>query len=99
METMIRAKRYNCTTSGTVIEAEVDAKARRAIDACFHLTPATDVDLDNLIGIGTTETDNKPDRPDMAEEDHGNWDDETIDPEESQGPTEEELRAGQRRGE
>lgn len=95
METTTRAKRYNCTTNGSIfeIDPEVDTKARRLIDSCLHLTPATTAKLDNLIGIGTTETNNKPDRPDMTE-DHGNWDDEII-----EGPTDVELRAGERRGE
>lgn len=92
-------RRYNCTTNGTIkeIDPETDTKARRLIDSCFHLTPDTTADLDNLIGIGTTETTNKPKRLDMITEDHGKWDDDDLD--ESHGPTDAELMAGQRRGE
>lgn len=79
-------KRHNWTTTGTVVDPEINLTTRRFLDDCSHLTPARMADLDNLIdvsqavrdhnaGITIIETSTKPNEEviDALDKDQGDW--------------------------
>lgn len=39
-------KRYNCTKRGTIADKATHELARRLIDGCLHLTPASEAEID-----------------------------------------------------
>lgn len=71
-----KAKRHNWVTNARFVDPDTNRIATRFIDACVHLTPAREAELDNLLGVGSP-TSTAQCNPEIlsAYEDFGDWDD------------------------
>jgi len=76
---------YNTVKTAKLVDEHEDTAARRAIDACPFLTPATERDIDLALGIGTMKLDNDVEPVMVFDED------EIQDIMEAAGPSDEAL--------